>query len=530
MAGIFESVKDLENHKIRLEAPRGGSRLLVGKKDSTPICIPNFDDQEGASAVAFMLRMLTICITSTVNMTVRGAALISAMLSNSEQPSVMMTNYALDQDKTYVQYFVTSMLSEFPFMEITNRGIKLENMMTWYGKMVTENDYDQLFPSSQNDACSLVSAELKNSGLNMVLGTLFIQIWICLTKAVTNPDVGEVAFNKRMTKLIQQKRVCPKLVMSQSALKAIREVLARQQNVRAFMVNFLIDLQGSGTTSSSTERMVIDIGTYISEAGMAGFMNTIEYGLKTRYPALATAELRPSLEKMESLITLYKSKGPLGPYMNILEDPDAVKFAPGAYPLLWSYAMGVAVATNKDMTGLVVERSFLSGRWFRAGQDIVRSQALRYNKDMIQQLSLDDSDIDELNMVINGEHSKTGEFIKAKGTHAGVEGEDDIEGEEGREVLRREESEFVDMPAGSSIRGYASGYGKEIDRASVGNSHPQAVFRFGDRSQHKTVSDPARRDQLKDILKRKLAEEMGEPVPENLDADASSDAMLLKGI
>ncbi|AYN62581.1 nucleoprotein [Salmon aquaparamyxovirus] len=528
MANIFDRVKDLEDHKLKLDAPKGTARLLMGRKSEVPICIPQFSKDHEIHLMAFMCNMLAVVVNTGVTMGLRGAALMSALLACSANPSVMLSTYAQDKDYAYIQYFVTETVNKYPFLVITNRGTHLETIMKWYATMISNVDYTKMFANLGHGAKDMQEFVMHASkiGFNMFMNTVLVQFWVCLSKAVTNPDMGSASFENRMNKLVMQKRASNKAILSSSTLREINNVLGYQTNVRSFMVNFLVDLQGAGPNTTEAERLILDIGTYISESGLAGFMNTIEYGLKTRYPILASAELRPALEKVESLIQLYKSKGQLGPFMGILNDPDCIKFAPGAYPMLWSFAMGVAVATNKEMAGLVIDRNFLSNKWYKAGQNIVRAEGLQYNKDMLDALQIDDEGVKQMNLVLNGDYANRVDYIKVRGSAGTQEGEDRDEEEENQydDGASEGESQMTDMPSlsGGNQKRSVSYYDKQRDempQASASSRKSRATdILFGRTHDH--YNSKQSDEEVKSILDRNRVQSSKEPEQDSSDMGA----------
>ncbi|BBG92168.1 nucleocapsid protein, partial [Feline paramyxovirus 163] len=221
-----------------------------------------------------------------------------------------------------------------------------------------------------------------------------------LTKAVTSPDTARDSEQKRWIKFLQQRRVDADYKLQNRWLDIARVKMASDISIRRFMVEILIEVRRSTGVKGRIIEMIADVGNYIEETGMAGFFLTIKYGIETRYPALALNEFQGDLTTVMNLMKTYKSLGEKAPFLVILEDSAQTKFAPGNYPLLWSYAMGIGTTLDRAMNNLNFNRGYLEPGFFRLGQDVVNSSEGSVDNMMAKELNLTQEQILSLKAMI----------------------------------------------------------------------------------------------------------------------------------
>ncbi|UOX72979.1 nucleocapsid protein [Jingmen Crocidura shantungensis henipavirus 1] len=377
--------------------------------------------------VKFVMRLLWSPASS---LTVRIGAMLSLLSLYAENPGTMIRNLVNDPDIEIVVIDVGDFENGIPKLE--RRGDKGTNQMASFERILTRSPGEPLFNDPQKDA-----SELNDPGRFMIaISSVLAQVWILVAKAVTAPDTAEESEGKRWAKYVQQKRVDPEYSTNPRWIAKIRELISSDLSVRKFMVEILIEVKKSGAAKGRLNEMIADIGNYIEETGMAGFFLTIKYGLETRYDVLAINEFQADINTLQTLMRTYRGLGIRAPYMVLLEESIQTKFAPGNYPLLWSFAMGVGVTLDRSMGALNINRSYLEPLYYRLGQMMARRNAGAVDKKMAQELGLDKKELDNIKELMadlttqrheTAVQAREGKFNVAEGVVQGLEQDDDDE-------------------------------------------------------------------------------------------------------
>nr|QZU27215.1 nucleocapsid [Kanhgag paramyxovirus] len=255
-----------------------------------------------------------------------------------------------------------------------------------------------------------------------VLSSVLLQVWVLLSKAVTAPDTARDSEQRRWVKYLQQRRVKLEYKLKNKWLDIARDNMAEYLSIRRLMVEILIEINRAEGTKSRIVEMIADVGNYIAETGMAGFFLTIKYGLETRYPTLALNEFQGDLTTLQQLMKLYKEQGEKAPYLVLLEDSVQTKFAPGNYPLIWSYAMGIGTSLDRSMNNLNFNRSYLEPLFFKLGQDTVVKLEGNIDQKIAKELHLTDQQIKTLKEVVKPDlTSQTQSGLRGRTSHFTIE-------------------------------------------------------------------------------------------------------------
>ncbi|UOL48934.1 nucleocapsid protein [Jingmen Myotis davidii paramyxovirus 1] len=402
MTNLFDALKDLKDFK---NGPVKGGTLhgsLGGIRKKVIIPVPS--DNNPTSRWNSLKFLLNLTWSGKASGAVSTGAFLSLLTFFAEQPSQMLKTLIDDPDLE--AHIIDMSVNPELVPKFASRGLDMTVQETKYFEIARSG------PSPGIDANPFARQETYDTEirtteeLQKAISTVTIQIWILLTKAVTAPDTAKESEQKRWIKFVQQKRVDEFYKLKNDWLKFAREKISSDISVRRLMVTILITINKSSGTKSRLLQAISDIGNYISEAGMASFFLTIKYGIETKYPTLALNEFQGDLTTMMQLMKLYKEQGDIAPYLVILEESVQTKFAPGMYPILWSYAMGVGVALDKSMNNLNFNRTFLDANFFRLGQETVHRLEGNIDTKMAESLGLTEDQVSGLKELVKGETNK----------------------------------------------------------------------------------------------------------------------------
>ncbi|AHM23770.1 nucleocapsid protein [Mojiang virus] len=321
---------------------------------------------------------------------VKVGAALTLLSAHAENPGAMIRSLVNDPD---IEVVITD-ISEFDHgvPRLERRGEKAEQQMESYKRILNRTPQENLFYNPEID-----DLEILDSGTFLfAIATVLAQVWILVAKAVTAPDTAEDSENKRWAKYVQQKRVNPDYLVSNRWITAMRSLISMDLSVRKYMVEILIEVKKSGVSRGRLNEMIADIGNYIEETGMAGFFLTIKYGLEMKFPVIVINEFQADLLTLQTLMRTYMDLGPRAPYMVLLEDSIQTKFAPGNYPLLWSFAMGVGTTLDRSMGALNINRSYLEPIYFKLGQNAARKNAGSIDRKLAEELGISPEQADEI--------------------------------------------------------------------------------------------------------------------------------------
>ncbi|URD31404.1 nucleocapsid protein [Hipposideros bat paramyxovirus] len=402
MASLFNSLKDFKDFK---NGPAKSGLLhgsLSGLRKKVIIPVPTDNNPSHRWSI---LKFLTKLIWSgKASGSVTTGAALSLLSIFAEQPSQMLRSLINDPDLEV--HIIDLVAQRDGHIKFSSRGLDLTEQEQRYEEIAEAG------PDPNTDPLPFINPRVKDmeirttEDLQKAVSTVTIQVWILLTKAVTAPDTAKESENKRWIKYLQQKRVDDLFKLRNGWLDIMREKISQDISIRRFMVQILITINKSGGTKGRLLENIADIGNYIAETGMASFFLTIKYGIETRYPPLALNEFQGDLTTMIGLMKLYKEQGDNAPYLVLLEESVQTKFAPGNYPLLWSYAMGVGVTLDRSMNNLNFNRGFLEPNYFRLGQEVVNKMEGNIDTKMAADLGLSPEQIQGLKDLIKEESNE----------------------------------------------------------------------------------------------------------------------------
>ncbi|UQM99513.1 nucleocapsid protein [melian virus] len=321
---------------------------------------------------------------------VKVGAALTLLTSHAENPGSMIRSLVNDPDIEVVVLDVGEFENGVPRLE--RRGERGEQQMASFRRILDRAPRDPMFMNTEID-----EMEIHDTGTYMIaISSVLAQVWILVAKAVTAPETAEESEVKRWTKYVQQKRVNADYMISARWVGSARSLISQDLSVRKFMVEILIEVKKSGTSKGRLNEMIADIGNYIEETGMAGFFLTIKYGLEMKFHVIVINEFQADLLTIQTLMRTYMELGPRAPYMVLLEDSMQTKFAPGNYPLLWSFAMGVGTTLDRSMGALNINRSYLEPMYFKLGQNTARKNAGSVDRKLAAELQLTDEQLDEI--------------------------------------------------------------------------------------------------------------------------------------
>ncbi|UQM99613.1 nucleocapsid protein [Meliandou lophuromys virus] len=367
MSRLNQALNDFREFKNKSTAKGSLNTALGGIRKKVVILVPNTQSPVKRWRITLFLLKLAWSIKSSGS--VITGAFLSLLTIFAEHPAQMIR--ALSNDPDLEAQIIEVKDAEDDEPSLATRGNKLDKEEKVYKEIAKAG------PSGQGDSYPFARhkeediAVKTTEDLQVAIASVTLQIWVLLTKAVTAPDNAPDAENRRWVKFLQQRRVDRDYQLSSGWLSFARETIAGDLSIRRFMVEILLEIRRSTGVKSRIIQMIEDVGNYIQEAGMAGFFMTIKYGIETRYPTLALNEFQGDLATVLELMRAYKEFGERAPFMVILEESAQTKFAPGNFPLLWSYAMGVGSALDASVSNLNYMRSYLMMNYFRLGQDTV---------------------------------------------------------------------------------------------------------------------------------------------------------------
>ncbi|URD31433.1 nucleocapsid protein [Parajeilongvirus brazilense] len=415
---LFETIRDFKLFKNN--PPKGGllHPSLSGLKQKVIVLIPG--DQNIDVRWRLLLMSLGLIWSYMAPESVIIGAYLTLLTLFSEQPAQMLK--AMTNDPDIEVQVLDVIINDAGDTKFSSRGMNLSDQENAYQVMAESG------PDKQADANPFIAESVytKSIGSAMkfqeAISSVTLQVWVLLSKAVTAPDTARDSEQRRWVKYLQQRRVKADYKLKPKWLDIARDKMAEHISIRRLMVEILIEIGRASGSKSRIVEMIADVGNYIAETGMAGFFLTIKYGLETRYPALALNEFQGDLTTLQQLMLLYKEQGERAPYLVLLEDSVQTKFAPGNYPLIWSYAMGVGTSLDKSMNNLNFNRNYLEPLFFKLGQDTVTKLEGNIDRNIAKELNLDESQIQNLKEVVRPDLSQQAQGgLRARTSHFAVE-------------------------------------------------------------------------------------------------------------
>ncbi|AFH96006.1 nucleoprotein [Ghana virus] len=396
MSSLFSYTEDFRAYQTKLGRdgrPSAATNTLTTK---VRVFVPVTDEPELRwRLTTFLLDVIRSPIAPD---DLRMGASMSILAMYAERPGALIRGILNDPDIEVIIIDVSDFEGEVPVLE--RRGNRATEEMAALTRVVAAARETMRGRTPFIDPRAYTMAIHDVSTLISAIVTVETQIWILVAKAVTAPDTAEESENRRWNKYLQQRRVNALFELNQGWLTIMRNLIAGSLSLRKFMVELLIEAKKGSAVKGRAVEIIADIGNYVEETGMAGFFATIRYGIETRYPALALNEFQGDLNIIKNLMEVYKTLGPRAPYIVLLEDSIQTKFAPGSYPLLWSFAMGVGTTLDKAMTALNINRGYLEPVYFRLGQRMARNRVGTVDTRMAAELGLTSDQLSDLSTAI----------------------------------------------------------------------------------------------------------------------------------
>nr|WIU81471.1 nucleocapsid protein [Niviventer confucianus morbillivirus] len=420
MSTLMSTLQNFKRHKIKPPDPSGAGALLTGIKSTVLVLVPGIPDLELRWDLIRLL--LAVASGKKVSTSIAAGAMISLLACFVESPTALIQRVLDDPDVSIkiVEVIYKNKGSPNQYLTFASRGADLSLQAFDYIEMAKEvsrsGEWVEMFDTPNDVPTTIDDAD----NLTLAISSVLAQIWIMLAKAVTAPDTAAESEGRRWTKYIQQRRVHPVFKLSKEASDVLRERIATSLSVRRFMVGLILDVKKSPGVRPKVAELLLDVDNYIAEAGIAGFLMAVKYGIEPGYPALALREFAAELSTLEELMVLYQKLGPLAPYMTILDMSVQNKFAPANFPLVWSFAMGVGAQLEKSLGGLNYNRDYLDYSYVRLGQEMVIKSTGTMSKATAQALNMDESDSALLREAIAAAQLRPGDSRKGP-RHGGIE-------------------------------------------------------------------------------------------------------------
>nr|WPV62603.1 MAG: nucleocapsid protein [Wenzhou rodent jeilongvirus 2] len=410
MASLNDAIRSFKDFKANPHPKGVLHAAFQGVKNKVLVLVPvGLDPPQRWLLMLFLLQLVWSELSPGSVIT---GAFLSLLAYFSDQPAQLIQAMVGDPDIEVQIIDVVGMNLGMP--KFATRGASLDKIEQQYAKIAKsppKGSVDNI-PFIIKDLSRLIPRTIEE--LQISVGTVTLQIWILLTKAVTAPDTARDSEMRRWLKYTQQRRADKIYKLENRWCDNARLRIAADLPVRRFMVNILMEINQSTGVKGRIVEMIADIGSYIAEAGLAGFFTTVKFGIETRYSALALNELQADLSTVLGLMKYYRTLGDKAPYLVILEDSAQVKFAPGSYPLLYSYAMGIATALDRSMAGLVYDKGYLEPAFFRLGRSMVHHLEGNVDSHMARELGLTHDQTEALKEILKYDGSEGDSNIARK--------------------------------------------------------------------------------------------------------------------
>ncbi|QJE38107.1 nucleoprotein [Respirovirus rupicaprae] len=487
MLSLFDTFSARRQENITKSA---GGAVIPGQKSTVSIFVlgPSITDDNDKMAIALLF--LSHSLDNEKQHAQRAGFLVSLLSMAYANPELYLTANGSNADVKYVIYMIEKDpgRQKYGGLIVKTREMVYEKTTDWmFG---SDLDYDQDNMLQNGRGTANIEDLVHTFGYQSCLGALIIQVWIVLVKAITSISGLRKGFFTRLEAFRQDGTVKSSLVFSGEAVEQIGSIMRSQQSLVTLMVETLITMNTGRNDLTTIEKNIQIVGNYIRDAGLASFFNTIRYGVETRMAALTLSSLRPDINRLKALMELYLSKGPRAPFICILRDPIHGEFAPGNYPALWSYAMGVAVVQNKAMQQYVTGRSYLDIEMFQLGQAVARDAESQMSSTLEDELGVTQEAKQNLKKHIQRISNSDTTFQKPTGGSA-IEMAIDEEAEQSEAPKDQDQSNEVP----SSIIPYA--WASEVDN------------RVQEESKARDSNIKAEQENIRDRLNRRLKEKRG---------------------
>nr|AAB06278.1 nucleoprotein [Respirovirus muris]AAB06284.1 nucleoprotein [Respirovirus muris]AAB06290.1 nucleoprotein [Respirovirus muris] len=389
MAGLLSTFDTFSSRRSESINKSGGGAVIPGQRSTVSVFVLGPSVTDDADKLFIATTFLAHSLDTDKQHSQRGGFLVSLLAMAYSSPELYLTTNGVNADVKYVIYNIEKdpKRTKTDGFIVKTRDMEYERTTEWlFGPMVNKSPLFQ----GQRDAAD-PDTLLQIYGYPACLGAIIVQVWIVLVKAITSSAGLRKGFFNRLEAFRQDGTVKGALVFTGETVEGIGSVMRSQQSLVSLMVETLVTMNTARSDLTTLEKNIQIVGNYIRDAGLASFMNTIKYGVETKMAALTLSNLRPDINKLRSLIDTYLSKGPRAPFICILKDPVHGEFAPGNYPALWSYAMGVAVVQNKAMQQYVTGRTYLDMEMFLLGQAVAKDAESKITSALEDELGVTDT-------------------------------------------------------------------------------------------------------------------------------------------
>nr|WPV62542.1 MAG: nucleocapsid protein [Longquan rodent jeilongvirus 2] len=403
MSRLGSILDDFRSFKNNPPKRSGLATPLQGLRKNVVVPVPVM--KEPAKRFNFMTMCLQLVWSARSSASFITGALMGLLSMFAENPGSMIRSLVNDPDIDVQLAEVVDVTNDRVVLATRGRGMEKYEKEIYAMADAKPEGEEASYPYQNRDYFRILPKSTED--LQIAIQTVTAQIWILLTKAVTAMDTARDSESRRWIKYEQQRRADADYKLLDGWLNVARLRIASDLAVRRYMVEILINANKAPAPKARVLELICDIGNYVSEAGMAGFFLTIKYGIETKYPALALNELQADLATVLGLMKCYIELGERAPFMVILEDSVQTKFSPGAYPLLWSYAMGVGCVLDRAVNNLNYSRNYLEQNFYNLGIAMVEKMEGSVNRQITQDLGLTEEQIAEVKEIVRQEADGT---------------------------------------------------------------------------------------------------------------------------
>lgn len=194
------------------------------------------------------------------------------------------------------------------------------------------------------------------------------QMWMVLTKAVTNLPEAASSFNQRHKRFSIEMSLASENRLSTEVVTMLAGYMNRDISIRLSMINFIIRASNSNMSHGITKRIVGKLANFFTDQGLTPYIVTKKFGLEPKTSFLACKALRSDINYFVRLVDLYVEVGPLRRFMVIYDHPEREKFTPSNYINLFSFALGYARSTCISFRDYNYAAEHLNEHWIRIGE------------------------------------------------------------------------------------------------------------------------------------------------------------------
>nr|QOJ55628.1 nucleocapsid protein [Mumps virus genotype G]QOJ55635.1 nucleocapsid protein [Mumps virus genotype G]QOJ55999.1 nucleocapsid protein [Mumps virus genotype G] len=323
-------------------------------------------------------QMLNFCLRIICSQNARASHRVGALITLFSLPSAGMQNHIRLADRSPEAQIERCEIDGFEpgtYRLIPNARANLTaNEIAAYALLADD------LPPTINNGTPYVHADVEGQPCDEIeqfldrCYSVLIQAWVMVCKCMTAYDQPAGSADRRFAKYQQQGRLEARYMLQPEAQRLIQTAIRKSLVVRQYLTFELQLARRQGLLSNRYYAMVGDIGKYIENSGLTAFFLTLKYALGTKWSPLSLAAFTGELTKLRSLMMLYRDLGEQARYLALLEAPQIMDFAPGGYPLIFSYAMGVGTVLDVQMRNYTYARPFLNGYYFQIGVETARRQ------------------------------------------------------------------------------------------------------------------------------------------------------------